>query len=75
MALLLALAATLAAAADQPPRRPAGASAQAIATIRIVSGSTVRFEDLEKSAPARLRETRLRSADGVVQVAKVVEFQ
>lgn len=74
MSLLLALAALAAATADQPAARP-GASAQATATIRVLSGSAIRFEEVEKDSPASLRDTQVRSSDGSLQTVRVVEFQ
>ena len=75
MSLLVALAAAAAVPTDQPTARPAPGFARATATIRILSGTTIRFSEVERTAPDTLRETRVRASDGSIRTARVVEFQ
>ncbi len=71
MVLLAAL--VLAATPAAPPQR-AAAERQAIATVRILAGAPVRFGQLEKIAPARLSDARIRDTDGSSRAARLVEF-
>ena len=73
MILLASIA--LAAAPAQAEPRPAAASARAQATIRIISAAELRFEDIERLSPQRLRLSTIRSTAGHAQPAKLVEFQ
>jgi len=72
--VVLVAAAVASAAPQAPPGVPVGASAQARATIRIISGVRLHFGD--EHAPEGLlpRDTIIRSA-GVDQPAKLIEFQ
>jgi len=73
--MVLLVAAAVASAAPQAPSvAPVGASVQARATIRIISGVQLHFGD-ERGAEGLLpRATIIRSA-GVDQPAKLIEFQ
>jgi hypothetical protein len=42
--------------------------------VRILPGAPVRFSELEKQAPDRLTDARIRTADGASQPARLVEF-
>jgi len=71
---LLATAATLATATPAP--QPVRASAQARATIRVISGETVRFSSgLPPSNGRPLRDTIVRGAAGGPQPVRVIEFE
>jgi hypothetical protein len=48
---------------------------QARATVTILSAAKLRFADIEREQPQSLRETIVRSADGSVEVLKLIEFQ
>ena len=48
---------------------------QARSTVTILSAAKLRFADIEREQPQSLRETVVRSADGSVEVLKLVEFQ
>ena len=71
---LLATAAALANAAPAP--QPLRASAQARATIRVISGETVSFSRVMPSSNGRpFRDTIVRGAAGGPQPARVIEFE
>ena len=72
--LFLAAAAIAASAPPQPTRGPVAPSAQARATIRILSGATVRFGQARADGDGTQRDTIIRT-DGSVQAAKLIEFQ
>ena len=48
---------------------------QATAMVRILPGAPLRFAEIEKSAPERLRDTTIRAWDGPPEAARLVEFQ
>ena len=73
--ILIASLAIASAAAAQPAPQPAPTQARAQATIRIISAAQLRFGEIEKSSPELLRSSLIRSADGIPQRAKLVEFQ
>jgi hypothetical protein len=72
--LLLAAAAIAASAPQSSPN--AGASVQAMASIRIISGVRLRLggEQKDPSLP-RLRDAVIHTADAQLQPAKLVEFE
>ena len=72
--LLLAAAAIAASVQQSPPR--AGASVQAMATIRIISGVRLSLggEQNDPNIP-RLRDAVIHTADAQQQPAKLVEFE
>jgi len=73
--VILTAAALAAPLADAPSARPVGASVQARATIRIISGVKVHFGEEERSRDGFIaRDSTIRSA-GVEQAAKLLEFQ
>lgn len=72
MLLLAALA--LAASPPAAPVRAAGASARATASIRILSGVSIRWGEASPELP-KLRQTFLRGAHGEVQPIRLVEFE
>ena len=73
--MVLLIAAAIASAPPQTPRgTPVGASAQAWATIRIISGVKVHFGDERTDESLPQRDAIIRSADGN-QPAKLIEFQ
>ena len=57
-----------------PPTRPTGASVQAHATIRVISGASLRFGKLESSDPFLVRDAIVHST-GVPQPVRLFEFQ
>ena len=67
---LVLLAASAAAQPQDAPRRPA--VAQATATVRIVAAARVTSEHTPAEAIAR--NTEIRSPDGSVRLARLVEF-
>jgi hypothetical protein len=60
------------AAAARP--EPVAAERPAVAMVRILPGASVRFAEIEKQAPERLTDARIRTADGASQPARLVEF-
>ena len=73
--LLLAAAAAVALSPAQPPSRPVGATAQAQAIIRIVSGVRLRFDQPANEGAPAARDTFVRTADALPQPAKLIEFE
>jgi hypothetical protein len=71
----LVAAALVSAAPQTPPSASAGASAQARATIRIISGVELHFGKASPAQDLLPRDTIVRSADGDNQPAKLIEFQ
>ena len=73
--LLFAAAAALAASTPSPvPRAPTGATVQARATIRIISGVVVKMDRLGSGEGFIARDSVVRAA-GIEQPARLVEFQ
>jgi hypothetical protein len=70
--MLLFLAA---AASTLQPIVPVGASAHARAVVRIEQGTELRFAEIEREQPQRIQERTVRSSDGSVQPARLVEFE
>ncbi len=66
-----ALAATL---VPQAPA-PVSPGRQAQATVTILTSAALRFSQIDKTDPRKLRETRVRSADGSVETLRLVEFE
>ena len=73
MVLLALLAATTAAAVSQPAATTAVRQAQA--TVTIIKAPVIHFQEIERSNPQLLRDTEVRSPDGTIQRARLVEFQ
>jgi hypothetical protein len=65
---LLALAST-------PEPRPAAATVQATATIRIVTAVRLKLDSSTNEDAPPLRETQVRLSDGSFETAKLIEFQ
>ena len=72
--VLLVAAAVVSASPQTPPSAPVGASAQAWATIRIISGVKVHFGDEHATEGLLPRDTIIHSLGGD-QPAKLIEFQ
>ena len=70
--VLLALAAL---AANPPQPRPVSAVAQATATIRVISAVRLTLDGTSNPGLPRPRDGLVKSADGSVQQAKLIEFQ
>lgn len=70
--MLLLLATVLASSA---PTHPVGASAQATATIRVVSAVEIKFGSKQTVGVPPAQDTVIKGADGTSQPAKIVEFQ
>ena len=71
--MFLLVAATLATA--QTPPAPPSASAQATATIRIVTAVRLKFDAAVNPGAPPARDAMLRLSDGTRQSAKLIEFQ
>jgi hypothetical protein len=73
---LIAAAAIAASPPSAPPRMMSvGASVQAIATIRVISGVRLSFDEKQSDANVpRVRETLVRNG-GLQQPARLIEFQ
>ncbi|MEO6582218.1 MAG: hypothetical protein ABIN68_05370 [Sphingomicrobium sp.] len=48
---------------------------QAQAAVTILTSATLRFSQIEKRDPRKLREARVRTADGSVATVRLVEFE
>lgn len=72
--VIVAFAALAATLVPQAPA-PASPGRQAQATVTILTSATLRFSQIEKSDPQKLRETRVRAADGSVATVRLVEFE
>ncbi len=70
--MFLLAAAVIAAAAQQ---QHSGPVVQATATVRIISGTVLHFGQAPKDEGARMRDATLRSSDGTVETARLVEFE
>jgi hypothetical protein len=68
------LAVAAVAASGQPPRAPVAPRVQARATIRILSGATIRFGEPREGAEGTERIVTIRT-EGSEQPAKLIEFQ
>jgi hypothetical protein len=75
--VILAAAATAAAAlaSSTPAAHPVSATAQATATIRVVSAVRLKLDGSENPGAPASRDTVLRFSDGTLQDAKLIEFQ
>jgi hypothetical protein len=71
--ILLVAAAAAALASPSPPSH--SASAQATATIRIVTAIRLKMDGSENPGAPPARNAVLRSSDGTIQPAKLIEFQ
>lgn len=69
--MLLLTAAALVAAVPQH----SGPVVQATATVRIISGAVLKLGQAPQGQVARMRDATLRSSDGTVQPARLVEFE
>src|SRR5687767_708007 len=69
------IAALLAISSPVEPRPAAAPQRQAQATVRIVAAAALRFAEIEKTSPDRLRDALIRSPDGPPQPARLVEFE
>ena len=70
----LALVAATAVQADVP-KREAVPLRQARASVRLVRASPIHFEQIERQSPGALRKSVIRSPDGAVQEARLIEFE
>ena len=70
---MLLLAAAL--IASPPAPRPAGAVAQATATVRVSSAVRVKLDGSDNADWPRSRPAEVRSPDGTVRSVKLIEFQ
>jgi hypothetical protein len=75
MMLLLAAAAVLAAPPQDPPVAPASVSAQATATVRIISGAILRLGEGPRSGHGPFAQDTVAHVDGAVRPAKLIEFE
>jgi hypothetical protein len=71
---MILLAAALLANAPTPPAAPS-ATAQATATIRIVTAVRLKLDAAANPGAPPARNTVLRLGDGTAQPAKLIEFQ
>jgi len=68
-------AAAVALATSQPSSHPVSATAQATATIRVVTAVRLKLDGTDNPGAPRVRNSVLRSSDGSTQAAKLIEFQ
>jgi hypothetical protein len=71
--MILLAAASIASA--PPQSRPVSATVQATATIRIVAAVQLKLDAATNRGAPPTRDSIVRSADGSVQAAKLIEFQ
>jgi hypothetical protein len=74
MLWLVASAAALSAPVQPPRWAPSGAVAQATASVRIISGVRLKFGDENPQAP-KARDRKVRTEDGLVRPARLIEFE
>jgi hypothetical protein len=74
MVLLLTAAAT-ALASSSPAAHPVSATAQATATIRVVTAVRISFDGQTNPGAPVVRNAVLRSSNGTTTAAKLIEFQ
>jgi hypothetical protein len=73
MVLLFTAAAAL--ASSSPAAHPISATAQATATIRVVTAVRISFDAESNPGAQPVRNAVLRFSDGTVTAAKLIEFQ
>ena len=73
--MLVPFAAAAVLASLPPPAHPVSATAQATATIRVVSAVRLKLDGSENPGLPPVRSTALRLADGTSRPAKLIEFQ
>ncbi len=59
----------------QPVPAEAAPARQARAVVRIIRGDRLRFAEIEKREPERLRFATIRATDGSPQRARLIEFE
>lgn len=72
--LLFAAALIAASTPDAVAPRPVGASVRATASVRIISGTTISWNDISGEQP-RMRLTQVRDATGTAQPIRLIEFE
>jgi hypothetical protein len=73
--VLLVTAAAAALASSSPAAHPVSATVQATATIRIVAAVRISFDGQTNPGAPAVRNAVLRSSDGTIAAAKLIEFQ
>jgi hypothetical protein len=73
--MVIVVAAALAATLVSQAPASVSPGRQAQATVTILTSATLRFSEIEKSHPRKLRETRVRAPDGSVAKVRLVEFE
>ena len=73
--IILAAAATVALTTSQPSSPGVSATAQATATIRVVTAVRLRLDGTDNPGAPPFRKAVLQSSDGSTQEAKLIEFQ
>ena len=58
-----------------PGKQPVVAEREAVATVRILPGAQLRFSEIEKTAPESFSDAQVRGAHGLLEPARLVEFQ
>ena len=71
--MILLIATALATASTPPNVR--SATAQATATIRVISAATLKLDGSPNPGLPAPRDTSVKSVDGTVQSARLIEFQ
>ena len=72
---LASVAAVLAAPLERVELQAVAPERQARAMVTILSGTPLRFSEIERERPRELRESRVRGADGSIETVRLVEFQ
>ena len=73
--LLFAAAAVLSASPQNAPAEHVGASAQAQAFVRIISGAVLRLGEGPQSGDAPMAQVTVVHTDGAARPAKLIEFE
>lgn len=74
--LWIAAAAALAASPAQPSGwHPSAAAAQATASIRIISGVTLRLDAVDNVGAPTAHDSKVTTQDGMVRPARLIEFE
>ncbi len=72
---MLIFSAFVAAVSTAQAPAPAAPERQAQAMVRILSSAPLRFSQIERDQPQRLRESMLRRRDGSTETLRLVEFE
>jgi len=73
--MIVLAAAAVALATTQPSSHPVSATAQATATIRVITAVRLKLDGTDNPGAPPVRNAVLRSSDGSIHAARLIEFQ